>query len=216
MTYSGTEFDTPLDAFEHFGVKGMKWGVRKDESGSSSAPSSPEERSNRAKQAAIGVGVLTVAAGAAYAAYALNKNGSIPLRGISKTVSDAGKSATQDTFQPPTSLIHVSRGKNRGFTFLAEGGTKTYLAAYDKFNLSSESGKEFLIRAKDGSGELGVRIQDPLGRRDFAGRSIPHDIVIPASMAEGINSVDDVKSKIWPLLKDTYSAFYEESLNDKI
>lgn len=30
MTYSGQTFATPEEALEHFGIKGMKWGVRKE------------------------------------------------------------------------------------------------------------------------------------------------------------------------------------------
>ena len=53
-------------------------------------------------------------------------------------------------------------------------------------------------------GRVAATFADPKGRKDFAGRTIPHQVVIPASMANGINSVDDVVNKVWPTLEQSY------------
>src|SRR4029077_5597830 len=76
---------------------------------------------------------------------------------------------------------------------------------------SADANGEFVVKATDGTKKLGAQIKDPLGRYDFAGRPIHHAFVIPENMAEGINTPDDVRAKIWPKVKDTYDAFYKAS-----
>jgi hypothetical protein len=61
----------------HFGVKGMRWGVRKSEESSSNTPKTPMSTK---KKVAIGVGVAaTVVVGAAVTAYILKNRGSNPI-----------------------------------------------------------------------------------------------------------------------------------------
>lgn len=52
------QFATPQDALQHYGVKGMKWGVRKSDSGGRSKPTSDEIKSarirNRARERELG------------------------------------------------------------------------------------------------------------------------------------------------------------------
>ena len=58
------------DYLAHYGVKGMKWGVRKDRKRSSRQPRTEEQKAKRkqvAKKVAIGVGSAAVVAGGAYA-----------------------------------------------------------------------------------------------------------------------------------------------------
>lgn len=61
-----------LVVLEHHGVKGMRWGVRKDRESSSSSGGSDHKTAKR-----VGVGVLVVG-GAAAATYILAKNGHFP------------------------------------------------------------------------------------------------------------------------------------------
>lgn len=209
MTYSDRPA-TPADAFAHYGIKGMKWGVRKEEPTSTEAPSG--NKSSRAKKIAIGVGVLAVVAGAGYASYALNKNGSLSLGDMRSRTSSRAAPATRKVLKEPTSVIHLARGKNRGLTFQKKGDTPDFFKVFDKMGMNTNQEHEFLQKASDGSGRIAARFIDPEGRRDRSSRPISHDVVIPRSMSDGINSLDDVKSKIWPHLKDTYDQFYQDSL----
>jgi hypothetical protein len=201
------------DYIEHFGVKGMKWGVRKDRGRSGTARSGQKtprfsaEQKVKAKKVAIGLGVLTVAAGTAYLAYSMNRNGNVPIRSITPPAS-AKKFV--DEVKTQTDLIHASRGKNKGFHFIKSGGLPDPLHDYEKA-FGADSGKAEMFRRLD-DGRIAAGFLDPQGRSDHAGRMIPHQVLIPHSMASGINNLDDVRNKIWPLLKPTYDTMYEKSL----
>lgn len=73
-----TERDEAVDAFlAHYGVKGMKWGVRKERDGSSG---SGTHKVFNKKNAAIAGGVLAI--GGAITVGVLAKNGQIPMNAI--------------------------------------------------------------------------------------------------------------------------------------
>lgn len=201
------------DLLVHFGIKGMKWGIRKDRSSSpapqksgKNQPRFSEEQKRRAKQVAIGVGVLLVAAGSIYAIRSLNKSGGLPVKSVRP--SSTAKKAVEEVFQPPTSVLHAARGKNVGFNFLQKGGTPTFLHAYEKAGFTAHGGGEMFRRAADG--QVAARFMDPLKRSDWTGRAISHEVIVPKALASGINSVEDVKSKLWPTLKDAYDTFYQK------
>ena len=71
---------SPEEMLEHFGIKGQKWGVRRNRT-SSNTPKTPMSRK---KKVVIGVGVAAVAVGVAATAYYLHKNGKHPLSTIDK------------------------------------------------------------------------------------------------------------------------------------
>lgn len=89
---------SPGDILIHHGVKGQKWGVRKEEVGSGRAK---EQKKARAKKVAIGVGALLVASGAAVVAYQLHKNGKLSISSRKKT-SKLGSSAVKKILSEPT------------------------------------------------------------------------------------------------------------------
>lgn len=92
------------DFLAHFGVKGMKWGVRRkretsggDSGGSKAAPKektqrTPEQiaaRKARNKKIAIGVGVGVAVVGAAAATYVLKKHGNERLANVAQAARNA-------------------------------------------------------------------------------------------------------------------------------
>lgn len=213
------------DFLAHYGVKGMKWGRKKADSSGQSSPSGASQtpassssdaeakaalRKARAKKVAIGVGILAVAAGTAYVGYQLNKNGSLQLNGLKKPTAEVKKKANDIINQEPTMFIHASRLKTKGFKFYQQGGLSDSLAEYTKAFGHDASGSETFKRYGDNNEKIAASFLDPDGRRDTAGRVIPHEIVIPKSMANGINNLDDVKKKIWPLLSEEYGRLYQE------
>lgn len=212
-------FATPGEALEHFGVKGMKWGVRKaDDSMGDRAPTQKTDaektaaRKATAKKVAIGTGVLIAAAGAAFVAYKLHQNGSLSLSSVkkaTKATTPATKSAVKKVVQEPVDIIHASRGKNHGFMFLRQGGLSSTLGEYDRAGFSSTEAREFFKRYGTNNEKVAARFPDPLGRKDFAGRTIPHEVIVPASMSHGIHNIQDVIEKIWPHLKLAHDALYD-------
>lgn len=197
----------------HFGVKGMKWGVRKDRTGSEDTSTKPqkvpltsEQKKERAKKVAIGVGALAAVAGAAFIAYQLQQSGNLDVSKISETMPSTTKVAATKKIKEiteQTEIVHASRGKNKGFEFFRQGGLPNYLSEYEKV-FGADSGKSSHFE-KLPDGRAAAAFLDPKGRTDFAGRPIPHQVIIPKSLAANVHNMDDVMSKIWPELEKTYT-----------
>lgn len=197
------EFASPGEALAHYGTKGMKWGVRKQEE-NTKRERTPEEqarRNARIKKMLIGVGVLTAVAGAAFVAYKLNQSGKLPMSSIRKAAKPTP--AVKKVIQEPTDIIHLTRGKTKGLRFQKQGGTPNHFEVWEKTLGKYAHSSERSIFERTGD-FIAARFMDPEGRVDQSGRVIPHEVIIPKSMSAGVNSIEDVRAKIWPLLKDTY------------
>jgi hypothetical protein len=57
--------------------------------------------------------------------------------------------------------------------------------------------------------KVAVRFLDPDGRRDAAGRVIPHDFVLLGSWADGINSLEDGRQRIWHEVADEFESVWD-------
>jgi hypothetical protein len=79
-------FETADDVLEHFGIRGMKWGHRKQRSSSSKYGSGTSKK----KKVAIGAGIGLAVIGAATAAAVLHSRGSVPVSSISSSSSRNG------------------------------------------------------------------------------------------------------------------------------
>lgn len=198
------------DELAHFGVKGMKWGVRKERpSGADpTAEAKSAHRKEVAKKVAIGTGILVVAAGAAYATYAMSKHGSLPIDSLSKSATTTGKSAIDKVLSDPTDIIHSSRGRELGYRFVKQGGLKDALHEYESAGFTGSEGGDVFRRYGAHAEKIAARFTDPEGRKDQSGRPILHEVIVPSSMTDGINSLEDIRQKIWPLLKTEYDAVY--------
>ena len=110
------------------------------------------------------------------------------------------------------SLIWATRGRTWGFRFLRGGGFEDPLAVYetafsgveDKSETWRRVGKTVVLPEM-----VALRFPDPLGRRDLAGRVIPHDFVVFRPLADEINSVEDGRRLVWTLLADDFARVWE-------
>ena len=218
MTFTNELKPSLEEALEHYGVKGMKWGVRRTPEqlgrarANRTAKLTPEQK-QKVKKVAIITGGILLTAGAAYAGYNLSTQGSRALSSaVESSTAKTGKVAAEKVLSEPTSVIYSSRGKNKGFRFLEDGGTKTVLSEWEKaFGADGGEAGSHGDFFKKYEGKIAAQFMDPKGRRDAAGRLIPHSIILPPTMTEGVNSIEDVKTKVWPTLEKTYDAFWEES-----
>lgn len=104
-------------------------------------------------------------------------------------------------------LVWATRGRSWGFRFLLDGGHSDPLPVYERAFAGTE-GESTVCRRVVGT--VALRFPDPLGRRDEAGRPIPHDIVVLPPLAGDVSSVEDGLRLVWPLLEDTYSRVWDE------
>lgn len=105
------------------------------------------------------------------------------------------------------SIIWATRGENWGFRFVRDGGSPDVMKIYDDaFAGVGNSTLEFCATP----GVIALRFPDPLGRKDRAGRVIPHEFVLTGTDAAGINSLDTAKHIIWPKFADEYAQIWDQ------
>lgn len=102
-------------------------------------------------------------------------------------------------------VIWATRGRSWGFRFLLDGGRPDPLQEYERAFNGTEG--ESTVCRRLGA-DVALRFPDPLGRRDDAGRTIPHDLVVPPPLADDIHSSEDGQGLVWPLLADTFARLW--------
>lgn len=104
------------------------------------------------------------------------------------------------------SLVWATRGRDWGFRFLLDGGLADPLPLYE--TAFAGIGEEPEAWRRDRK-TVALRLPDPLGRRDAAGRIIPHEFVATGPSADGIHSAEDGRRLIWPLVAERYAEIWE-------
>lgn len=104
-------------------------------------------------------------------------------------------------------LIWATRGREWGFRFLLDGGFPDPLPAYERAFAGTEGETATYRRA---GAQVALRFPDPEGRRDRAGRIIPHDFVVQLPLAHNVHSVEDGQRQVWPLLAATFERLWDE------
>lgn len=180
----------------HYGVKGQRWGVVREKDSS--------EKMSRNKKLAIAGGVVLGAAAIAAGAYYLKSNPKL----VNQVVKDIPKP------EEPTSIIHVSRGKHNGYRPLLNGGVKSPTAQF--INAAIQNGVDpnggvvdSFVRFGERNEKIFANFKDPKGRKDFAGRTITHDVILPELKSIGLKTFDEIKDLAWSEIKDTYESFYD-------
>ncbi|KIQ20468.1 hypothetical protein RU01_02130 [Rhodococcus sp. MEB064] len=105
-------------------------------------------------------------------------------------------------------MIWATRGRDWGFRFLLDAGLSDPLPSYERaFGDVGDATTAW----RRGDGHVALRIEDPLGRRDSAGRVIPHEFVIFGDLAGVVDSVGDGLLEVWPLVSERYSGIWNTS-----
>ena len=103
-------------------------------------------------------------------------------------------------------LVWATCGRTWGFRFLLDGGYSDPLPVYERAFGGTEGDS---TTCRHVGSHVALRFPDPQGRRDAAGRTIPHDVVALPPMAQEIHSVEDGQRLIWPLLADAFARLWD-------
>jgi len=101
------------------------------------------------------------------------------------------------------SLVWATRGRHWGFRFVYSGGFADPLLEYDKVFDGVGSDDEVFARFGE---RAALRFPDPLGRTDRAGRVIPHEFVLDATIASGVS---EAREAVWPMVADFYARIWD-------
>lgn len=101
-------------------------------------------------------------------------------------------------------FIWASRGEQWGFRFLIDGGMSDPLAVYEAAFSAVGDDHEVLKRSKD---FVALRFDDPLNRRDHAGRVIPHDFVLFIN-PKLVSSVGEARQMVWPEVSERFASIW--------
>lgn len=110
------------------------------------------------------------------------------------------------------SLIWATRGRDWGFRFLRNDAPGDPLPVYDAaFSGVEDTSETFQRVAATGAlpSLVALRFPDLEGRRDRAGRVIPHDFVVFGGLAEEVDSVETGRRRIWPLVADDFARVWQ-------
>jgi hypothetical protein len=103
-------------------------------------------------------------------------------------------------------LIWATCGRSWGFRFLLTGELTDPLPVYDRVFADLEDEPAAWRRA---AGKVALRFPDPLGRKDAAGRVIPHEFVVSGDLADRIESVEDGRQLVWPRVEAAYARVWD-------
>jgi hypothetical protein len=106
-------------------------------------------------------------------------------------------------------FIWATRGRTWGFRFMRTGDLSDPLEAYD----AAFAGMEDTIDAfRKRGATVAVRFADPEGRRDRAGRLIPHEFVIFAPDAARLDSVEKARDALWNVVAEEYATLWDQPM----
>lgn len=106
------------------------------------------------------------------------------------------------------SLIWATRGRSWGFRFLRTAGIEDALPVYEVAFSGIEDVPEAWRRTGD---TVALRLSDPDGRCDQAGRIIPHDFVVFGALASKVHSIEVGLYEVWPLVSDRFAEVWDKA-----
>lgn len=104
-------------------------------------------------------------------------------------------------------FIWVTRGKDWGFRFLRTAGRPNPLEIYETAFQGEMSEPETFQTAPN---TVAIRVPDPEGRRDAAGRVIPHEFVLFRPLPVEVRSAQAALKLVWPLVADDFAQNWDQ------
>lgn len=106
-----------------------------------------------------------------------------------------------ETHGAPGGIVWATRGRTWGFRFLLTGGVSDPLAEYERVFADRKDEPTVWVQRV---GRVGLRFPDPEGRRDTAGRIIPHEFVILGPQSKRVDSLQAGMEWVWPRVAKAY------------
>ncbi|MGP0223595.1 hypothetical protein [Paenarthrobacter sp. NCHU4564] len=104
-------------------------------------------------------------------------------------------------------FIWATRGKTWGFRFLRTAGQPNPLELYEKaFQGEMDAPETFQTNADT----IAIRVPDPEGRRDAAGRVIPHEFVLFKPLPREVISAEEAFQLVWPEVKEDFARDWDQ------
>lgn len=103
-------------------------------------------------------------------------------------------------------LIWATRGRRWGFRLLLTAGLRDPLRRYETAFEGAADEPTVYQRTPVG---VALRFPDPDGRKDESGRVIPHEFVVLGGLANDLQSVDDGRKLVWPMVTDAYARAWD-------
>ena len=113
---------------------------------------------------------------------------------------------TSDPTEQAAPFIWATRGRDWGFRFLRTGGLSDPLPTYEAAFVEIADVPEGWCRTGE---TVAVRFPDPQQRCDASGRVIPHDFVLFGRWAEGVDSVESGRQRIWDEVSDEFEVVWD-------
>lgn len=182
------------DFLSHHGVKGQRWGIRN------------ENKRNKQKNAAIILGSAAAVTAITVGAIFAKKHFGVSATNLPKA-SPVVKNFAESMANEPVDILHASRGREKGFMFLRDGGVTNKLQEFDSAGFGDSPSGYFKRYGSRGE-KVAVTFDDPEGRKDRSGRIIPHNVILPESMTKNVHNAKDAEKVAWPLIQDLFRAMY--------
>lgn len=106
-------------------------------------------------------------------------------------------------------LLWATRGREWGFRFLIGADLAEPLAIYEAAFAPLADAAEGCVA---NNGRVALRLLDPDGRRDRAGRLILHEFVLDGGLGERVRTVEDGRREVWPLVAGRYADAWDEPI----
>lgn len=103
-------------------------------------------------------------------------------------------------------FIWAARGRTWGTRFLRDGGVAHPLAIYESAFAGTDDSSDVFRRLDD---TVALRLEDPKGRCDEAGRIILHEFVILDPDSTTIATADEAMARVWPQVDAEFARIWD-------